>query len=140
MAKMSKSYSELIQIPNYVDRYEYLKLGGSVGELTFNGHRYYNQKFYSSDPQWLETKKRVILRDEGCDMGHDDYPIHGRILIHHINPITIEELMNRDPVIFDLDNLVCVSHKTHNAIHYGDSSLLCLPPVERVAFDTCPWR
>ena len=92
--KKSKSYTELMTLPDYVDRYEYLKLGGSVGELTFNGHRYYNQKFYSSDPQWLETKKRVILRDEGCDMGHDDYPIHGRILIHHINPITIEELMN----------------------------------------------
>ena len=140
MTKKSKSYHELISIPGYLDRYEYLKLGGSVGELTFNGHRYYNQKFYSSDPQWLETKKKVILRDEGLDMAHGDYPIHGRILIHHINPITIEELMNRDPIIFDLDNLICVSHKTHNAIHYGDSSLLNLPPVTRMAFDTCPWR
>lgn len=138
--KKSKSYTELITLPDYVNRYEYLKLGGSVGELTFNGHRHYNQKFYSSDPQWLETKKRVILRDNGCDMGHIDYPIHGRIIIHHINPITIEQLINRDPIIFDLDNLVCVSHNTHNAIHYGDSSLLHLPPVERAAFDTCPWR
>lgn len=138
--KKSKSYTELMTLPDYVDRYEYLKLGGSVGELTFNGHRHYNQKFYSSDQQWLETKKRVILRDDGCDMGHIDYPIHGRIIIHHINPITIEQLINRDPIIFDLDNLVCVSHDTHNAIHYGDSSLLHLPPVERVAFDTCPWR
>lgn len=138
--KKSKSYTELMTLPDYADRYEYLKLGGSVGELTFNGHRHYNQKFYSSDPQWLETKKRVILRDDGCDMGHIDYPIHGRIIIHHINPITIEQLINRDPIIFDLDNLVCVSHNTHNAIHYGDSSLLHLPPVERAAFDTCPWR
>lgn len=138
--KKSKSYTELMTLPDYVDRYEYLKLGGSVGELTFNGHRHYNQKFYSSDPQWLEIKKKVILRDDGCDMGHIDYPIHGRIIIHHINPITIEQLINRDPIIFDLDNLVCVSHNTHNAIHYGDSSLLHLPPVERAAFDTCPWR
>lgn len=138
--KKSKYYTELMTLPDYVDRYEYLKLGGSVGELTFNGHRHYNQKFYSSDPQWLETKKRVILRDDGCDMGHIDHPIHGRIIIHHINPITIEQLINRDPIIFDLDNLICVSHDTHNAIHYGDSSLLHLPPVERMAFDTCPWR
>lgn len=140
MMKKSKSYSELVQIRNYLDRYEYLKLGGQVGELTFNGHRYYNQKFYTSNPRWIEVKKKVIFRDNGLDMAHSDYPINGRIIIHHINPITIEQLMNEDPIIFDPDNLVCVSHKTHNAIHYGDSSILHLPPIERVAFDTCPWR
>ena len=140
MMRKSRSYKELADILDYAERFEYLKLGGSVGELTFNGHRYLNQKFYTSDPEWLRVKQQVILRDEGCDMGHPDFPIFGRILIHHINPITIEDLMQRNPVIFDLDNLVCVSHNTHNAIHYGDISLLKLPPVERRANDTCPWR
>ena len=140
MMTMSKSYQELISIPDYRERYEYLKLGGSVGELTFNGHRYLNQKFYTSDPEWKKVKRAVILRDNGCDMGHEDYQIGGRIIVHHINPVTIDDLIKRNPIIFDPDNLVCVSHNTHNAIHYGDSSLLLLPPVERVANDTCPWR
>lgn len=141
MTMMShKSYSELIRIPSYEERYEYLKLGGSVGELKFNGHRYLNQRFYSSDPEWKRVKRQVIIRDNGCDMAHEDYMIGGKVIIHHINPITIEDLMKRDPKIFDLDNLICVSHNTHNAIHYGDISLLALPPVERIAFDTCPWR
>ena len=140
MMKMSRSYKELSDISDYVKRFEYLKLGGSVGELTFNGHRYLNQKFYTSDPQWLKVKQQVILRDEGCDMGHPDFPIYGKILIHHINPITIDDLIQRKPCIFDLDNLVCVCLNTHNAIHYGDSTLLKLPPVERRANDTCPWR
>lgn len=140
MMKMSRSYRELSDISDYVKRFEYLKLGGSVGELTFNGHRYLNQKFYTSDPQWLKVKQQVILRDEGCDMGHPDFPIYGKILIHHINPITIDDLIQRKPCIFDLDNLVCVCLNTHNAIHYGDSTLLKLPPVERRANDTCPWR
>lgn len=141
MTMMShKSYSELIRIPSYEERYEYLKLGGSVGELTFNGHRYLNQKFYSSDPEWQRVKREVILRDNGCDMAHEDYPIGKRLIVHHLNPITIDDLIKRDPKIFDLDNLICVSHNTHNAIHYGDISLLSLPPVERFAFDTCPWR
>lgn len=138
--KMRKTYSELIKIPSYEERYEYLKLGGSVGELTFNGHRYLNQKFYSSDPEWQRIKRQVIIRDNGCDMAHEDYIIGGRVIIHHLNPITIEDLISRDPSIFDLENLVCVSQNTHNAIHYGDISLLALPPVERTAFDTCPWR
>jgi hypothetical protein len=140
MMKMSRSYRELSDISDYVKRFEYLKLGGSVGELTFNGHRYLNQKFYTSDPQWLKVKQQVILRDEGCDMGHPDFPIYGKILIHHIYPITIDDLIQRKPCIFDLDNLVCVCLNTHNAIHYGDSTLLKLPPVERRANDTCPWR
>lgn len=140
MVKMNKSYQELISIPNYKDRFEYLKLGGSVGELTFNGHRYLNQKFYTKDPDWKRVKRQVILRDNGCDMGHEDYQIAGRIIVHHINPISIDDLIKRNPIIFDLNNLICVSHNTHNAIHYGDSSLLLLPPVERMANDTCPWR
>lgn len=140
MTMSHKSYSELIKIPSYEERYEYLKLGGSVGELTFNGHRYLNQRFYSSDPDWKRVKREVIIRDNGCDMAHEDFPVNSKIIIHHINPITIDDLIKRDPKIFDLDNLVCVSHNTHNAIHYGDVSLLVLPPIERRAFDTCPWR
>lgn len=140
MTMMSKSYQELISIPDYRERYEYLKLGGSVGELTFNGHRYLNQRFYTSDPEWKKVKRAVILRDNGCDMAHEDYQIGGRIIVHHINPVTIDDLIKRNPIIFDPENLICVSHNTHNAIHYGDASLLLLPPVERVANDTCPWR
>lgn len=140
MMTMSKSYQELISIPDYRERYEYLKLGGSVGELTFNGHRYLNQRFYTSDPEWKKVKRAVILRDNGCDMAHEDYQIGGRIIVHHINPVTIDDLIKRNPIIFDPENLICVSHNTHNAIHYGDASLLLLPPVERVANDTCPWR
>lgn len=140
MTMSHKSYSELIKILSYEERYEYLKLGGSVGELTFNGHRYLNQKFYSSDPEWKRIKREVIIRDNGCDMAHEDFPVNSKIIIHHINPITIEDLIKRNPIIFDLDNLVCVSMNTHNAIHYGDISLLALPPIERVPFDTCPWR
>lgn len=136
----SKSYRELSDISDYVKRFEYLKIGGTIGELTFNGHRYLNQKFYTSDPQWLKVKQRVILRDDGCDMGHPDFPIFGRIIVHHISPITIDDLIQRNPKIFDPENLICVSHNTHNAIHYGDISLLKLPPVERRANDTCPWR
>lgn len=140
MTMSHKSYSELIKIPSYEERYEYLKLGGSVGELKFNGHRYLNQRFYSSDPEWKRIKREVIIRDNGCDMAHEDFPVNSKIIIHHINPITIEDLIKRNPIIFDLDNLVCVSHNTHNAIHYGDISLLSLPLIERVPNDTCPWR
>lgn len=134
-----KSYQELISIPDYKDRYEYLKLGGSVGEFTFSGHRYLNQRFYN-DTEWKRIKRKVILRDEGRDMAHIDYPIDGKIIVHHINPITIDDLIKRNPIVFDLDNLICVSHSTHNAIHYGDVTLLHLPYVERVPNDTCPWR
>ena len=136
---MRKTYTELITIPTLEERFEYLNQGNAVGAETFGYDRYLNQRFYRTS-EWQRVRRNVIARDEGCDMAHPDFPIYGKVLIHHINPITIEDLMERNPIIFDLNNLVCVSHHTHNAIHYGDSNLLIMPPVERRANDTSPWR
>lgn len=136
---MIKSYSELVTIARFEDRYEYLKLGGFVGEATFGGHRYLNQILYTCE-EWGSTRKEVIIRDDACDLADPDHPITGKILIHHIVPITIDDVLKRRPCVFDLDNLVCTSMNTHNAIHYGDSNLLPKPYVERRKNDTCPWR
>lgn len=129
----------MIQLEKFLDRYEYLKLDGIIGEETFGYDRYINQKLYRSK-EWRDIRHKVIVRDEGCDLAHSDFPIHGKIIIHHINPITIEDINNSNPIVFDLDNLICVTMNTHNAIHYGDQELLPQDPVERTAFDTCPWR
>lgn len=136
---MIKRYSELITIVRFEDRYEYLKLGGFVGEATFGGHRYLNQILYTCE-EWGSTRREVIIRDDACDLADPDHPITGKILIHHIVPITIDDVLKRRPCVFDLDNLVCTSMNTHNAIHYGDSNLLPKPYVERRKNDTCPWR
>lgn len=136
---MIKRYSELITIAGFEDRYEYLKLGGFVGEATFGGHRYLNQILYTCE-EWGSTRREVIIRDDACDLADPDHPITGKILIHHIVPITIDDVLKRRPCVFDLDNLVCTSMNTHNAIHYGDSNLLPKPYVERRKNDTCPWR
>ena len=134
-----KTYSELISIPDYLDRYNYLKIGGRIGAETFGYDRYLNQILYTSE-EWRIFRREIIIRDNGCDMGHPDYELEERIIVHHINPITVEDVLNRDPKVFDPENVVCVSLNTHNAIHYGDESLLILPPVERSKNDTCPWR
>lgn len=134
-----KSYSELITIPTYEERFEYLKLKGTVGKDTFGYDRYLNQILYNS-PEWRRLRRDIIIRDNGCDLACEGYDIRGRILIHHINPITIEDIKNRYSIVFDPDNLICVSHNTHNAIHYGDVNLLIIGPVERTANDTCPWK
>ena len=136
---MIRTYSELIQIPKYLDRYEYLKLGGSVGEETFGFDRYINQKLYRSK-EWKDIRHKVIVRDEACDMAHPDFPIYGNILIHHINPITVEDIERHSERVFDLDNLICVAMLTHNAIHYGDESMLPHDLIERSPNDTSPWR
>lgn len=136
---MSKRYSKVILIPEFLDRYEYLKIGGTVGRETFAGHRYLNQTLYTSD-EWKRTRRDVIIRDDGCDLADPDRPILGMILIHHIEPITIDDILQRRPCVFDLDNLICTSLNTHNAIHYGNASLLPKPFVERYKNDTCPWR
>ena len=135
-----KSYHELITIPDYLARYNYLKIGGRIGAETFGYDRYLNQILYTSFEWRNDTRPKIITRDNGCDMAHEDYLLEHDILIHHINPITVEDVLNRAPKVFDPDNLVCVSRLTHNAIHYGDESLLMLPPVERRMYDTCPWR
>lgn len=136
---MYKTYSELIQFKNFEDRFNYLKLVGSVGEVTFGGHRFLNQTLYQS-PEWKSTRRKVIVRDNGCDLAHEDYTIHGSVYIHHINPITIDDIMERRLCVFDLENLVCVSFRTHQAIHYGDEELLPKSLVVRRKNDTCLWR
>ena len=136
-----KTYSELIAIPTYNDRFRYLKMSGKVGETTFGFERYLNQIFYKC-PEWIETRNKVIVRDEGCDLAFPGYEIRGKIIIiHHINPITIDDIRNRSPKLFDLENLITVAHKTHNAIHYGDESFLIGQTiVTRKPNDTCPWK
>lgn len=134
-----RTYSELITLSTFEERYRYLKLGGRVGAETFGHDRFLNQMLYQN-PKWKAARDTVIIRDNGCDLGIDDRDIGGKIYVHHMNPITIEDIENESEFLFDPEYLICVSHNTHNAIHYGDESLLILDPVERTENDTCPWR
>lgn len=134
-----KTYSELIKIASFKDRFNYLSLTGIVGETTFGGHRYLNQTLYQTD-KWKKTRNEVILRDNGCDLAHQDYQINGSIYIHHINPITIDDVLEDRPCVFDLENLICTTFKTHNAIHYGTEELLQKELNKRTKDDTCLWR
>lgn len=137
---LNKSYSELIQISDFRERFEYLKIGGIVGETTFGGHRELNQSLYTSK-EWKDIRREVIIRDNGNDMGLNDYEIKGNIYIHHINPITIEDLLKKRDCIFDLENLISVSFNTHNAIHYGNFDLISGNElIVRTRNDTCPWK
>ena len=138
-AQLIKSYSELITLPTFEERFRYLKLGGAVGQETFGFDRYLNQVFYTSK-EWKAVRDIVIVRDNGCDLGLDGYDIHGRIYIHHINPISMEDLINRTKFLLDPEYLITVAHITHNAIHYGDESLLPTAPIVRTKNDTCPWK
>lgn len=135
---MEKTYSELMQIANYDERFKYLQIGSRVGELTFGYERYLNQALYAS-AAWRNLKPHIVARDNGCDMGHPDFPIAGRIIIHHINPITVEMIVNGDPRVYDPENLICVAHLTHEAIHYSNENLLPKPFVERTRGDTKLW-
>lgn len=134
-----KTYQELMTISSYLERYEYLKLGGTIGYETFGHDRYLNQMLYKSN-EWKRFRRDIILRDNGLDMGHEDYIIVDRILVHHINPITVQDVINNRKCVFDPNNVISVSHITHEAIHYGNSSLLCLGPTIRTPNDTIPWR
>lgn len=134
-----KSYRNLILLPTLEERYEYLKLTGQVGEATFGFDRYLNQEFYTSR-EWRQFRYKMIARDEGCDMGLIDYPIGGRVILHHINPLSIEDFENSSDLLFDPDNVICVSEPTHNAIHFGDETLLPAEPILRTPNDTIPWR
>lgn len=136
---MSRCYSELKQIDSFQDRFEYLRLNGRVGEDTFGSKRYLNQILYSSN-RWKRLRSQIIIRDEGCDLAHSDYTIYGVIYIHHINPIYVDDILEEKTMVFDPNNLVCTSFNTHNAIHYGDQSLIQKEPVTRKPNDTCPWR
>ena len=139
MMKMRKTYSELIQLPTIQERFDYLNQGNVVGDETFGYDRYLNQKFYNT-PEWKKVRRNVIARDEGCDMAHPDYPIGGRVIVHHLNAVTPRMILDRDPALFDMDNLVCVSHETHEAITYGSKEMLPEDPIERSPNDTTPWR
>lgn len=136
-----KTYTELIRLPTFEERFQYLKLDGLVGEETFGHDRWLNQRLYK-DPRWLRTRDLVIVRDSGCDLGLLDRPIPNglKIIVHHINPVTKANILNGDPVVFDLENLISTIKMTHDAIHYGDISNLPTDPIERSANDMCPWK
>lgn len=134
-----KTYSELAQLPTFLERFRYLKLSGQVGQETFGFDRYLNQSFYHSN-EWRPIRDYVIARDLGCDLGIEGYEIHGRIYIHHMNPITADDIKRATEFLLDPEYLICTTHNTHNAIHYGDASLLITEPVERAPYDTCPWK
>lgn len=136
---MNKRYSELRQLKTFEERFDYLKLGGAVGQETFGFDRVFNQKFYKSK-EWKQVRNKVIIRDNGCDLGIEDRPIVGRVYIHHMNPISMVDIKDSTEYLLNPDYLVCVSFDTHQAIHYGDFSLLPSEPVERVKNDTCPWK
>lgn len=138
MMKIFRTYSELLSFSSFEDRYNYLKIMGNVGEETFGFNRYLNQNLYQSS-EWKRARRAVILRDEGYDMGIVGRDIVGKIIVHHMNPITIEDIENGNPDIFDPEFLISVSEETHNAIHYGDKSLLPRIVVERYSGDTKLW-
>lgn len=135
----NKTYAGLIEIPTFEDRYAYLRLGGRVGEETFGFERHLNQSFYRSY-EWRKVRRDVIARDEGRDMAMPGFEVYDHIIIHHIVPITLEDLEEGSDLVLNMNNLVCVSEKTHNAIHFGDKSLLPQVPIERFPGDTCPWK
>jgi hypothetical protein len=134
-----RTYTELIQLPTFEERFDYLRLDGVVGESTFGFDRYLNQVFYRSQ-KWKEIRDLVIIRDNGCDLGISDRSIYGKIIIHHMNPIRLSDIEKESAFLLNPEYLICVTHNTHNAIHYGDDNLLIKPPVERTKYDTCPWR
>ena len=137
--KNIKTYSELITLPTFKERYKYLQLSGTVGEETFGFDRYINQKFYRSQ-EWKRVRDFVIIRDNGCDLGVEGYDIHGKILIHHMNPIRIDDIRFLSEYLMNPEYLISTTLSTHNAIHYGDESLLMAEPIERTPNDTCPWK
>lgn len=133
------TYSELIQIPDFLGRFNYLKLGGGIGEQTFGFERYLNQEFYHSK-EWKQFRNEIIIRDNGNDLGVDGFQIGGRIIIHHIKPITIADIRDGSPIVLDPENAICVSHKTHEAIHFGSEDLLVdYFPTTRKPGDTKLW-
>ena len=134
-----KTYTELSRLPTFEERYRYLRLKGAVGQDTFGFDRYLNQIFYRSQ-RWKAVRDHVIVRDNGCDLGVEGYEIHGRIIIHHMNPITLKDIETESEFLMDPEYLITTVHNTHNAIHYGDEGLLITAPVERSRNDTCPWK
>ncbi len=140
MSKLIRCYSELIRLKTFKERFEYLRLGGIVGESTFGFDRYLNQQLYTSTFWKKKIRNEIIIRDNGCDLGLEGYDIHDKIIVHHMNPLSIEDVLNVPDEIFNPEFLICVSQRTHNAIHYGDENLLPKGPIERKPNDTCPWK
>ena len=136
---MIRTFHELSKLSTFEERFRYLQLTGTVGQETFGFDRIVNQRFYTSS-EWKQIRDHVILRDEGCDLGVRGREIYGKILIHHLNPISLEDLIERSEFLLNPDYLICTTHETHNAIHYGDENLLARMPVERTRNDTCPWK
>ena len=134
-----KRYSELILLPTFEERYKYLQLNGIIGDETFGFDRYINQMFYRSQ-EWKQVRDYVIVRDNGCDLGIEGHEIRGKILIHHMNPIGIKDIQQVNKFLLDPEYLITTMLSTHNAIHYGDESLLVTGPIERSKNDTCPWK
>lgn len=139
MKIIKRSYSELCKFESYEDRFEYLKLDGTVGRETFGYDRYLNQMLYQS-PLWKRVRDYVIARDLGCDLGIEGHTIYSTIYVHHMNAITIEDIETGNPDVFNPEYLICTMHRTHQAIHYGDKSLLPSAPIERKSNDTSPWK
>lgn len=135
-----RCYSELITLPTHAERFNYLKLGGRVGADTFGFDRHINQYLYQRNPRWKKSRDLVIIRDNGCDLGVEGYEIHGKIIVHHMNPITLDDILKDRDWIYDPEFLISTIHSTHNAIHYGDENLLVKTPIERTLNDTCPWK
>lgn len=138
MKKTVRTYTELLKYPTFEDRFNYLMLKGGVGQETFGFDRWLNQRFYNSD-EWKNIRDFVIIRDGGCDLAMDGHEIYDKIIVHHMNPIEQSDIMHSSDILINPEYLVCVSHRTHNAIHYGDASLLTTAPIERRPGDTCPW-
>ena len=136
---MIRTYQHLLALPTFEERFQYLKLDGKVGQETFGFDRYLNQLLYTSD-KWRRLRNQIIIRDNGCDLGIEGYDLHEGIIVHHMNPITIEDIKNVSDDIFNPEYLICTSLRTHNAIHYGDEKLLTQLPVERQPGDTCLWK
>lgn len=134
-----KTYSELITLPTFEERFRYLRLNGAVGRDTFGFDRYLNQIFYRSQ-RWKKVRDFVILRDNGCDLGVEGHEIYDRVIIHHMNPISLSDIENESDLLLNPEYLISTIHNTHNAIHYGDENLLIKAPIERSRNDTCPWR
>ena len=140
MSMTIKTYSDLVKMDSFEERFEYLKLGdGSVGKDTFGYDRYLNQLFYKTK-EWKRLRDEIIIRDCGCDLGVEGFEIQGKIIIHHMNPITKDDILNRSDYLMNPEFLICTTHLTHEAIHYSDASILQTRPIERSKNDTCPWR
>lgn len=140
MSTLIRSYTELSRLKTFEERYRYLQLKGFVGKETFGFDRYLNQVFYQRNPKWKSARDAVIIRDNGCDLGIEGREIFGKIIVHHMNVVTLEDLERDSDILYDPEYLISTMHSTHNAIHYGDEHLLMLDPIERKPNDTCPWK